>query len=132
MMLEATIRHPNTARETIRAAQNEPVWVMVNHVKADKWEQHKHFIHDLLMPAAEKVDPAAFRHTRVLHPAEQNEDGTYTSVFIMDPVIKSADYNILNLLKRAYGIDKADEYFQLWMDSLASPQTGYELIQSAL
>ena len=131
-MLEATVRPPDVARETIRATQGEPVWVLINHVKADKWEQHKHFVHDILMSAGEKVDPAAFRHTRFLHPAEQNEDGTYTSVFLMDPLIKGADYNILNLLKKAYSEDKAEEYYQLWIDSLASPQTGYEVTQSAL
>lgn len=131
-MQKGTVRNANVARETIRAAKGERMWVLLNHVKADKWEQHEHFVHNILMPAAEKVDPAAFRHTRFLHPAEQNEDGTYTSVWLMDPVIEGADYDILSLLKKAYGEDKAEEYLQLWNESLVSPQVGYELIQSAL
>ena len=131
-MQKGTVRNANVARETIRAAEGEQMWVLLNHVKADKWEQHEHFVHNILMPAAEKLDPAAFRHTRFLHPAEQNEDGTYTSVWLMDPVIEGADYNILSLLKKAYGEDKAEEYVQLWNESLVSPQVGYELIQSAL
>ena len=131
-MQKGTVRNANVARETIRAAEGEQMWVLLNHVKADKWEQHEHFVHNILMPAAEKVDPAAFRHTRFLHPAEQNEDGTYTSVWLMDPVIEGADYDILSLLKKAYGEDKAEEYVQLWNESLVSPQIGYELIQSAL
>ena len=131
-MQKGTVRNANVARETIRAAEGEQMWVLLNHVKADKQEQHEHFVHNILMPAAEKVDPAAFRHTRFLHPAEQNEDGTYTSVFLMDPVIEGTDYGILSLLKKAYGEDKAEEYVQLWNESLVSPQVGYELIQSAL
>ncbi len=131
-MQKGTIRNMNVARETIRAAEGERMWVLLNHVKADKWEQHEHFVHNILMPAAEKVDPAAFRHTRFLHPAEQNEDGTYTSVWLMDPVIEGAEYDILSLLKQAYGEDKAEEYGQLWEESLVSPQVGYGLIQSAL
>ena len=131
-MQKGTVRNANVARETIRAAEGEQMWVVLNHVKADKWEQHEHFVHNILMPAAEKVDPAAFRHTRFLHPAEQNEDGTYTSVWLMDPVIEGADYDILSLLKKAYGEDKAEEYVQLWNESLVSPQVGYVLIQSAL
>jgi len=131
-MQKGTVRNANVARETIRAAEGEHMWVLLNHVKADKREQHEHFVHNILMPAAERVDPAAFRHTRFLHPAEQNEDGTYTSVFLMDPVIEGTDYGILSLLKKAYGEDKAEEYVQLWNESLVSPQVGYELIQSAL
>ncbi len=131
-MQKGTVRNANVARETIRAAEGEQMWVLLNHVKADKWEQHEHFVHNILMPATEKVDPAAFRHTRFLHPAEQNEDGTYTSVWLMDPVIEGADYDFLSLLKKAHGEDKAEEYVQLWNESLVSPQVGYELIQSAL
>jgi hypothetical protein len=106
------------------------MWVLLNHVRVDRWEQHAHFVHHILMPAIEKVEPSALRHTRFLHPAEQNEDGTYTSVFLMDPLIEDADYDILSLLTKAYGEDKAEEYIQLWGESLASPQVGYALIQS--
>jgi hypothetical protein len=117
-------------REPIRAVEGERMWVLLNHVKADKWEQHEHFVHDVLMPAVKKVEPSALRHTRFLRPAEQNEDGTYTSVFLMDPLVEGADYDILSLLKKAYGEDKAEEYIQLWGESLASPQVGYDLFQS--
>jgi hypothetical protein len=39
----------------------------------------------------------------------------------MDPLVGSADYDILSLLKKAYGRDKAEEYIELWDESLASP-----------
>ena len=81
-MQKGKARDINTPREMIRATEGEKIWVLLNHIKADKLEQHKRFVHDILMPAAEKVDPAAFRHTRYLHPAEPNEDGTFTSVFL--------------------------------------------------
>ena len=125
-----TARDADVARETIRAFEGERVWVLLNHVKGDKWEEHKDFVHDILVPAAEKADPVALRHSRFLHPAEQNEDGTYTSVFLMDPVIEGAEYGIMNLLKEAYGEDKAEEYARLWDESLVEPQVGYELIQA--
>ena len=129
-MGQGLARGADVPRETIRAAEDEHVWVLLNHVKGDKWEQHKDFVHNILVPAAEKADPVAMQHSRFLHPVEQNEDGTYTSVFLMDPVIEGAEYGILNLLKEAYGEDKAAEYAQLWDDSLASPQVGYEVIQA--
>ena len=130
-MQKGTVRNANVARETIRAVGGEQMWVLLNHVKADKWEQHEHFVHDILMPAAEKVDPGSFRHTRVLLPAEPNEDGTYTSVFLVDPLIEGADYTFIGLLTKAYGEEKAKEYIQLWDDARASPQVGYSVVQSA-
>jgi hypothetical protein len=129
-MQKGTERNANVAHETVRAVEGERMWVLLNHVKADKWEQHERFVHDILMPAVEEVEPSALRHTRFLRPAEQNEDGTYTSVFLMDPLVEDADYDIVSLLTKAYGQEKAEEYVQLWGETLAGPQVGYDLIQS--
>jgi hypothetical protein len=123
-------RDLDVPREMIRAAQGERMWVLLNHVKADKLEQHKHFVQDILMPAAEKINPAVFRHTRFLYPAEPNEDGTFTSVFLMDPLLEDADYTFLGLLTEAYGEGQAKEYLKLWEEAAASPQVGYTLTQA--
>ena len=127
----STERDASVDRKTIRAVAGEWMSVWVNHVKADKWEQHDHFVHDILMPATEKVDPSVLRHTRFLHPRQQNEDGTYTSAWLMDPILEDGDYEIPSLLKKAYGEEKGEEYYQLWLDSLVVPQIGYRLIQSS-
>ena len=129
-MQKTNERELDTPREMIRAAQGERMWVLLNHVKADKLEQHKHFVKDILMPAAQKVDPAAYRHTRFLSPAEANEDGTFTSVFLMDPLIVGADYTFLGLLTKAYGEEQAKEYVKLWEEAEASPQVGYSVTQA--
>jgi hypothetical protein len=122
-------RDLGTPREMIRAAQGERVWVLLNHVKPDKLEQHKHFVQNILTPAAEKVDPAAYRHTRFLFPSEPNADGSFTSVFLMDPLIESADYTFLGLLTKAYGEEQAKEYIKIWEEAEASPQVGYSVTQ---
>jgi hypothetical protein len=129
-MEKAKVRDMGVARETIRAMQGERIWVLLNHVKADKLEQHERFVEDILMPAAEKVEPATFRHTRFLLPAEPNEDGTFTSVFLMDPLIEDADYTFDGLLTKAYGEEQAKEYLKLWEESAAGPQVGYVLTQA--
>jgi hypothetical protein len=113
-----------------RATTGERVWVTLNHVKADQRELHEQFVHDILRPAAEQVDPTTVRKVRFLHPTEQNEDGTYTYIFLMDPFVEGADYSIDNLLNQVYGDAKGQEYFQMWLDSLAEEQHGYEVIQS--
>ncbi|MDQ3024619.1 MAG: hypothetical protein M3R04_09605 [bacterium] len=118
------------APNTVRAVNGERMWIRLNHDKADKRELFEQFIHDILRPAVERVEPAMFRQVRFLHPTEPNEDGTYTYVFLMDPLIEGADYGIENLLKRAYGDTQVEAYDQMWDAAVASPQTGYELIQS--
>jgi hypothetical protein len=123
-------RDLDVPRELIRAAAGEQMWVLLNHVKADKLEQHKHFVQDILMPAAEKADPVAYRHTRFLAPAEPNEDGSFTSVFLMDPLIEGADYTFLGLLTKAYGEEQAKQYIKLWEEAEASPQVGYSVTQA--
>jgi hypothetical protein len=123
-------RDLNVPRETIRAAEGEKMAVLLNHIKADKFEQHKCFVHDILMPAVEKFDPAAFRHTRFLHPAKPNDDGTFTSVWLIDPLLESSDYSILNVLTKAYGEEQAKEYMKLWDEAEASPQVQYLLVQA--
>jgi len=129
-MQKTKARELDIPRETIRAAEGERMWVLLNHVKADKLEQHKRFVHDILMPAAEKVDSATFRHTRFLSPVEPNEDGTFTSVFLMDPLLEDADYTFLGLLTKAYGEEQAKEYLKLWEEAEASPQVGYSVTQA--
>ena len=77
------------ANARMRAANGEPMWIRLNYVKADKRELFEHFIHDILRPAVERVEPDMARQVRFLHPTEPNEDGTYTYVFLMDPVIEN-------------------------------------------
>jgi len=118
-------------RTAIRATEGERVWIWVNHVKADKWEQHERFVHDILKPATEQVDAAVFHHTRFLHPSRPNEDGTYTSAWLMDPGLEGGNYEILSLLQRTYGEEKGAEYYHLWTDSLVRSQVGYGFFQSS-
>jgi hypothetical protein len=129
-MQKGKVRNADVARETIRAVEGEPVWVVINHVKADKWEQHKHWFNDIYLPACEKVEPTLVRHSRILWPTGPNEDGTYTSVYIMDPYLEGEDYFMMSQLTKTFGEEKAKEYMQLYAESLVSPQVGYMVIQS--
>jgi len=81
---------------------------------------------NILIPAAEKVVPTEMGHTRFLYQTEPNEDGSYTSVFLMDPVIKDGNYDISDILKKVYGDEQGEEYRKLW----AADQVGYSVQQS--
>lgn len=123
-------RDPGVPRETIRAAAGERVWVAVDHIKADKLEQYKRFVLEILMPAVEKVEPTAFRHTRVLLPVVLNEDEICTPVWLMDPLIEGAEYNPMEILVKAYGQEQAEEYIKIWEEAEAGPQVLYDLTQT--
>jgi hypothetical protein len=117
-----------------RAVEGERVWIRINTIKADKREQFEHFVHALLHPAVTQVEPAIARQVRFLHPREANLDGTYTYVFLMDPVVEGYDYpeyEIDQLLKRAYGEVLGAEHDEFGQEAVALPQSGYDLTQSA-
>lgn len=115
------------------AKEGDTVWVIVNHVKADKREQFERFVHEIFWPGAKNLRPAVqqvFQQTRVLHPIQAEADGTYSYLFIMDPVVPGADYDIENLIRKMYEEKKANEYLKMFSETAAGTQTGYTVIQS--
>ena len=115
---------------SIRAHQGETTWVILNHVKADHWDKHKDFVFNILIPAAEKVVPTEMKQSRFLYASEPEEDGTYTSVWLMDPVVKDGNYDIQDIVQQVHGQEQGAAYFKIWTDSLDRDQVGYEVIQS--
>ena len=117
----------------LMAKPGEEVWVWAYTVKADKRKQYEHFVHDIFWPGASKLSGAeqrVFRQTRVMHPAQANSNGTYTYLFIMDPLIKGADYGIESLTKKMYGSKQGTEYLKLFGGALAGNDVGYKVTQS--
>ena len=103
------------------AKPNETVWVIAYPVKANKRAQYEKFIHEIFWPGAKNLsvaDQKIFKQTRVMHPTKPEADGSYAYLFIMDPVIKGADYGIESLLKKEYGVQKGSEYFKLFKDAI--------------
>ncbi|MDB5241102.1 MAG: hypothetical protein JWP57_1727 [Spirosoma sp.] len=65
-----------------------------------------------------------------MHPAQANQDGTYTYLFIMDPLIKGADYGIESLTKKMYGAKQGTEYLKLFGGALAGNDVSYKVTQT--
>lgn len=116
------------------AKPNETVWVISYPVKANKRAQYERFIHEIFWPGAKNLSAAEqkiFKQTRVMHPTKPEADGSYAYLFIMDPVIKGADYGIESLLKKEYGVQKGSEYFKLFKDAIIEKNyKDYRVIQS--
>ena len=115
------------------ARSGETVWVCLDPIKKDKRTQYERFLHEIFWAGAAKLNPAdqkVMRQTRILHPAKAEADGTYSYFFVMDPVIKGADYDIESLLTKMYGKAKATEYYKLYTTAHARPQVFYGATQS--
>ena len=115
------------------AKPGDQVWVWSYPVKADKRSQYEHFVHDVFYKGASKLSGnnlRALRQTRVMHPTKANPDGSYTYLFIMDPVVKGEKYDIETLVKKMYGPEEGAKHYKLFEDALAGKDVGYMTIQS--
>ena len=128
-----TFAQPGNTPQRKAAAEGDTIWVVVNHIKQDKRAQFEKFIYETFWPASGKLTPnaqRAFTHTRVLNPAGPEEDGTYTYIFLMDPVLEREDYGIESLLRKMYPRAQADAYYKMFLESLARDGTHYKMLQS--
>jgi hypothetical protein len=129
-MTKQMIHNVEIERECLRAVEGEQMWVLLNQVKADRRQEFERFMYEFMMPIAAKTEPDVLNRTRILHPTQPNEDGTYTYIFLMDPVVAGGEYDIWKLLLKVYSPEQAEEHVKLWNESLASPQIGYVVTQS--
>jgi hypothetical protein len=123
------------AAAPVRAVQGDTMWVLLNDVKPDKREQFEHFVEQVLIPAVENLaatdeqQMTLLQQTRTLYPTEANEDGTYTYVWLMDPLVSGADYSFQGLFSRVYTAEETAQYIAMFYDALERPQYGYVVVQ---
>jgi hypothetical protein len=119
------------------AVEGDTVWIIVNHVKADKRQQFEKFVHEIFWNKAfdkasklSSQDLRAFRESRILHPTVPEADGTWSYIFFIDPVLQGVDYGIESMLVKLYREAKAKEYVKLFNEAVAGEQKSYRMVQS--
>ncbi|RYY65133.1 MAG: hypothetical protein EOO12_07800 [Chitinophagaceae bacterium] len=125
---QTATRHAQKPPVRARAVQGDTVWVIVNPVKADKRDQFVRFLNEIFWPMGYKLkgkDLQVFRQTRVLFPVKAEANGTYSYLFVMDPLVPGGEYDIETLLGKMYSPEKAKEYMRLFSDSLQGEQIWY-------
>jgi hypothetical protein len=126
-----TQRNEETPKECLRAVDGEKMWVLLNHVKPDRRKEFERFMHEIIGQICAHSEIHVLNRTRILHPTKANEDGTYTYIFLMDPVVPDEEYSFEKLLPLAYSPEETEELTKLFIESLASDQVWYEVTQSA-
>ena len=100
--------------------------VILSHIKSDKNDKFDKILFDEVMVAAaeyqdddpnkQKLNDKAMRSFEILKPASMNQDSTWTYIFIADPYVDGALYNIIPSLKQKYGEEGAEEVFGRWSE----------------
>ena len=117
------------------ASSGDPMWVILNHVKADKRQQFEKFVYEVLLPALEKnaeSDPISkniIEQTRMLEPRRANKDSSYTYIWLMDPLVKKADYSYPGILSRIHSPEETKKYISMQKECLVGPQVSYRVKQ---
>ena len=109
-------------------------WTYVLDVKPESKEEFEQLSHEMLFDRISEADQQSefnSTKTRMMHPSEANEDGTYTYLIMFDPIC-SGEYNFTtsNLYSKIYGEEKGKELDDQLAETLAGDQRSYTLIQS--
>ena len=113
-----------------RVMVGEKVLLLLNHIKAEKRGDFEHFIQSILAPAVMRVAPDLHDRVRALFATQPEQDGSYTYVLLIEPLMAEASYDIAEVLYKAYPSEEASVYLRIWEEAQAAPQTGYEIVQS--
>ena len=117
------------------AASGDPMWVILNHVKADKRAQFEKFVYEVLLPAFEKnaegdpISRNSLQHTRMLEPRQANKDSSYTYIWLMDPFVKEANYSYKGIISRVHSPEETEKYLSMMGECLVGPQVSYRVKQ---
>jgi len=99
-----------------RSKEGDQVWLIFNYVKAESKPEFEKFMEDIffkvLISSKEPQRAEQYQKTRWLMPAQQNSDSSWTYVFIMDPVVANANYDIEKLFQEQYSPEKSAELFK--------------------
>jgi len=126
----------NSNISKVVASSGDPMWVILNHVKADKRQQFEKFVYEILLPALEEnakndsITRNLIEHTRMLEPRFANKDSSYTYIWLMDPLVKDAIYSYPGILKRVYSPEETKKYISMNYECLVGGrQVSYRVKQ---
>ena len=125
----------NINSQTTESKQGDQMWVILNHVKADKRQQFEEFAYEVLLPALEEnaisnlTTRKMIGQTRMLEPRRANKDSSYTYIWLMDPLVKDAIYSYPGILKRVYSPEETKKYISMNNECLVSPQVAFPVKQ---
>ncbi len=115
-------------KEETRAANDQQVLIVLVQVKEESKDDFDAWIKDVLYAALYKskseMKKAQLNAVRWMEPVRQNEDGTWTYSWIMDPIILGTNYDIIPFLTSEYGEEEGMKHWDKYLTFMAAqPQS---------
>ena len=111
----------NKAETSVYASQSATM-MAINHILPAKSAAFEMMNKTIILPAFKRNDIDVYTSLQFLAPEGQNEDGTYTFVYVANPYLEDKNYDILAVLVAEYGRLRAEEYFDIWLSCFAYEQ----------
>ena len=111
----------NKAETSVYASQSATM-MAINHILPAKSAAFEMMNKTIILPAFKRNDIDVYNSLQFLAPEGQNEDGTYTFVYVANPYLEDKNYDILAVLVAEYGRLRAEEYFDIWLSCFAYEQ----------
>ena len=111
----------NKAETSVYASQSATM-MAINHILPAKSAAFEMMNKTIILPAFKRNDINVYNSLQFLAPEGQNEDGTYTFVYVANPYLEDKNYDILAVLVAEYGRLRAEEYFDIWLSCFAYEQ----------
>lgn len=99
-----------------RASANDTVMMVINNIKAEKVSQFEDYYNNYLALAAAENYGQIKPTVRMQKSLGPNKDGSFTYIFLMDPMNTSFNYDMSIPLIAKYGEEKAAEYGKMYLD----------------
>ena len=120
--------------EKFRAGDGDQVFFAFLNVQKDMKEEFERITHELIFDKASETDQRdefLITKTRILHPVEDNEDGTATYLIILDPFIEGEyEFTTESLLKKIYGEEEGGKLEEKLDETITKQQESYLMTQS--
>ena len=121
-------------KEAMRAKEGETTLLIINYVKDESKMEYEKFMNeiffDLLLSSKKPLMKAQYNQTRWLSPTRQNEDGTWTYAFFMDPLVENGNYEFPPLFEEKYSKEESEKLIGQYESFMASPPQVHSLIQT--
>lgn len=103
----------------------DTVYLVEQPVRAERRQQFEEFVQQVLWPAFQQSAAArpagqqAVPRIRLLLPVAASEDGSYRYTFLLDPLVPGESYNILNVLREAFGEQEGSRQYSVFTEMWA-------------
>lgn len=122
------------SKEKIRAKEGEKVFLVINYVKNEAKEDYLKFMEDIffdvVINSKSPIIQEQHSKTRWLHPQGQNNDQSWTYVYLMDPLVENGNYQFETVLQEKYDKEEVEALMKQFNTYLAAPANFHPLIQS--